>query len=272
MYIRHLISSGKLSSYIEPWVPWWTLPEAKDINLGTDGTGLIQEKNVSTDLEPSGAEILSPFPRLPSDPIPTLQSLTSVDPSPLLIIHLADILYGYCFTLKLYNGDWGGDALGATEALLSISAVTGQSFVLESLDEVLSGCLSRVCSPEWRDRGGKEYAIGLVEDVANLLKLGTTGVILALTELQRMVTVGGKEMKESSKVLKNDVAKQQKNKLKGINKKLQYFLSWAFSQEDQVFLSFGSLVETHRNKLRNENTSVASYSPGQRRNPLIVEQ
>lgn len=45
------------------------------------------------------------LPAAPQDPLPLLASLTKAVPSPLLQWQLLDILYTYCFVMRLYNGE-----------------------------------------------------------------------------------------------------------------------------------------------------------------------
>lgn len=45
------------------------------------------------------------LPAAPQTPLPLLASLTKTVPSPLLQWQLLDILYTYCFVMRLYNGD-----------------------------------------------------------------------------------------------------------------------------------------------------------------------
>lgn len=49
--------------------------------------------------------------------------LTKARPSPLLQLHLLDLLYSYCYVLRLYNGDYTSDPAGAADMLFSLSAV-----------------------------------------------------------------------------------------------------------------------------------------------------
>ena len=48
---------------------------------------------------------LSPLPPLKVAPIPSLTSLTTARASPLLRWQLLELLYAYCFIMRLYNGD-----------------------------------------------------------------------------------------------------------------------------------------------------------------------
>ncbi|KAH6777387.1 HIT-type Zinc finger family protein [Perilla frutescens var. frutescens] len=52
---------------------------------------------------------LQEIPLGPESPLPLVSKLTASGPSPLLAIHLVDIIYSYCFTIRLYNGDWKAD-------------------------------------------------------------------------------------------------------------------------------------------------------------------
>ena len=49
------------------------------------------------------------LPAAPGQPLPTLKSLTKAAPSPLLQYQLLDIVYTYCFLMRLYNGDYTTD-------------------------------------------------------------------------------------------------------------------------------------------------------------------
>ena len=95
---------------IEPWEPWWLKPSARRVSLSKEGTQLVQplaEHKVSVSLQDDDLESYqsSEIPPGPESPLPPVSKLSSAEPSPLLTVHLVDILYSYCFTLRLYNGD-----------------------------------------------------------------------------------------------------------------------------------------------------------------------
>ncbi|KAG6791554.1 hypothetical protein POTOM_000677 [Populus tomentosa] len=81
--------------------------------------------------------------------IPPVRKLVSREPPPFLAYHLADIIYSYCFTQRLYNGDWHSDAIGSETVVLGVSSVLGQAGQPETVLEALSYCLERTCSPEY---------------------------------------------------------------------------------------------------------------------------
>ncbi len=68
---------------------------------------------------------VSGLPAAPSQPLPLLASLTKVPPSPLLQWQLLDILYTYCFVMRLYNGDYSSDPQVWCLAIKVLLAISG---------------------------------------------------------------------------------------------------------------------------------------------------
>ena len=68
--------------------------------------------------------------------------------SPLLPYHLVDILYSYCYIMRLYNGDISFDILGAVESMLSISNVLEGKPNLNSIKESLAPCIENTRTSE----------------------------------------------------------------------------------------------------------------------------
>ena len=144
-------ASGELSHMMEPWTAWWTLPEARDISLGRDGSKMIavvevvadtnadvnfdvcarQEVSSSLAVAAGKEGVAGSRPRrstgavpLPPDaPLPPLSRLTSAKPSPALRWHLLDVLGAYTLTLRAHDGDWGAEPSAALAALVSLSTV-----------------------------------------------------------------------------------------------------------------------------------------------------
>ena len=117
---QRALASGELSKMIEPWDPWWLSSSAQRISLGAQGKQLVQCVEEEDDKE---GTFVSDIPRGPDAPLMSLSKLSSTKPSPLLAIHLVDVLYSYCFTLRR---EWQSDSLGAATMVLSVSSVLGQ--------------------------------------------------------------------------------------------------------------------------------------------------
>ncbi|KAL5763365.1 hypothetical protein ACOSP7_019629 [Xanthoceras sorbifolium] len=107
------MASGELSKMIEPWDPWWLKPSARTISLSKQGTQLIQLVSKQEASVPSDEDLVS---------------------------------INYCFTLRVYNGDWQSDALGSAMMVLTVSSVLDQGRQPETIREALSYCLEQTCS------------------------------------------------------------------------------------------------------------------------------
>ncbi|KAI3716798.1 hypothetical protein L1987_67954 [Smallanthus sonchifolius] len=186
-HFQRAMASGELSKLIEPWEPWWLRPSARTISLSQEGTQLVQ---AITEHEPDPSDHTHEVPPGPETSLPPVNKLSSSEPSPLLAIHLVDILYSYCFTLRLYNGDWESDPVDSATVVLTISLVLGQSGQPETVSEALSYCLEQTCSPAFRQMGGSQFGLGIIDDVASLLSLGCDGLICALCDMHRMLKAG----------------------------------------------------------------------------------
>ncbi|OEL32403.1 hypothetical protein BAE44_0006578 [Dichanthelium oligosanthes] len=248
---RQALASGELSKMIEPWTPWWKKPSARSISLSPDGSQLIRQVSVEdtatsdpmTDQEPSINEI----PEGPESPLPSLKQLTRAEPSPLLAVHLVDILYSYCFTLRLYNGDWHSDPLGASTVALSMSKVMGEDAKPETVPEALTACIEETCSPAYRHTGGFSFAIGLVDDIISILSLGHNALVCALSDFHRLIEAG-KSMLKAEKVGKMGSV-QSSSKLRGAARKLFFMTCWVHEQPDEAWPPLARIVEVQKASL-----------------------
>ncbi|KAD5508221.1 hypothetical protein E3N88_15924 [Mikania micrantha] len=206
------------------------------------GTQLVQPiAKHESDLSDHTHEI----PPGPETALPPVSKLSSTEPSPLLAIHLVDILYSYCFTLRLYNGDWESDPVDSATVFLTISLVLGQSGQPETISEVLSHCLEQTCSPAFRHMGGPHFGLGILDDVASLLSLGGDGLICALCDTRRMLKAGLREVKmEKTRDVKRT---EMKAKLKSGERKVYFLMCWVHEQPQEGWSSLAGLVTSEKN-------------------------
>ncbi|KMT12437.1 hypothetical protein BVRB_5g103670 isoform B [Beta vulgaris subsp. vulgaris] len=262
---QRAIATGELSKMIEPWEPWWLKPSARTMSLSHEGTRLIQP--LATREEASGLNpdenLESEIPPGPETSLPPLKELTSAEPSPLLAFHLVDILYSYCFTLRLYNGDWQSDAIGASMVILSLSSVLGQGAQPESMFEAISYCLEQTCSPAFRHMGGSLFGFGVLDDVVSIICSGRATLVCAVSDLQRMVEAGERELK--SEKPKRAKSSEVKSKLKSVIRKIYFILSWVNEQEEEVWSSLSVLVQA-------EKASQLEYRGNERRRSSTAEK
>ncbi|PRQ16428.1 hypothetical protein RchiOBHm_Chr7g0184121 [Rosa chinensis] len=185
----------------------------------------------------------SEIPPGPETPLPPLSKLSSAKPSPFLAVHLVDIIYSYCFALSLYNSDWQSDATGSAMVVLSVSSVLGQGGQPETVLEALSYCLEQTCSPAFRQMGGLQFGLGLVDDVITLLTLGTA-LLCLLCDLQRMVQAGETELK-SEKPRKSRRA-EIRSTLKQAERKIYFLKWWVREQPGEAWSSLGVIARAEK--------------------------
>ncbi|XP_073000717.1 uncharacterized protein [Typha latifolia] len=238
------LASGELSKLIEPWTPWWTKPDAGSVSLSPDGSQLIRqmhEHEESGTYPSSTAESkVSEIPPGPESPLPSLRQLTRKEPSPLLAVHLVDVLYSYCFTLRLYNGEWQSDPFGATTVVLSMSKVLGTDVRPETVAEALGACLEQACSPAYRHAGGVRFAIGLVDDIIALLSLGGDALVCSLCDLRRLIQAGERSIK-TEKMEKAEKSRSSLQ-LRGAERKLYFLMCWVHEQPEEAWSSLAAIV------------------------------
>lgn len=268
------VASGKISHMVIPWEPWWLKPSASTISLSSQGCQLVQsldisEDQMSRDLCPGVANLdengLSDIPAGPENPLSSVGKLTKTEPSPLLAVHMVDVIYSYCFTLRFFNGDWKSDPLDAAMVCLSLSAVLSQVALPETVSEVLSKCLETSCSASFKHAGGLRFGICLFDDVHALLRLGRAALVCALMDLYRFLEAAAKEVKgerskkrehSSKQMIANEKAKRQeirndesRKSLQSASKKVYFLMCWTNEQPKEVWTSLAALVEVEKNTL-----------------------
>lgn len=223
-------------------------PSAKYITLSSDGTQLVQpiriEELGSSSKDDIESDQLHDIPPGPEKPLPPVHTLTATEPSPLLAIHLVDIIYSYCFTLRLYNGDWKADPLESAMVVLSVSSVLGQNGHPESVLEALLYCLVQTCSPSYKHMGGSNFGLSIMEDITNLLHLGTGALICLLCDLQKLIQSAEKELK--SEKLQKSKRLEMKNKFKSAERKTYFIMCWVHEQPPEAWSSLAAIVTTEK--------------------------
>ncbi|MCO5575629.1 hypothetical protein L7F22_029431 [Adiantum nelumboides] len=266
------LAAGELSHMIKPWEPWWLSPLASRIVLTKEGTRVAQPLEHSDKDESDHFDVPSPL----GSPLPPLRDLTSKLPSPLLGIHLVEVLYSYCFTLRFFNGDWTCDTVAAAWTCLSVSHVLGSSACPETIREALNDCFVTICSPYFKSAGGLKFALALLDDVVALLRVGRPGVICALADLHRMLEKAVKDFKQGvctpAHKLYPPTGRQKtkassSSQLKVACKKVFFLLCWANEQPFEVFGTHAFIVENEKGEVseiqerKNPKVTVNSEKP-----------
>ncbi|PWA78031.1 HIT-type Zinc finger family protein [Artemisia annua] len=266
-HFQRAVASGELSKLIEPWEPWWFKPSARTISLSPEGTQLVQP---ITNEEADPLNKTNEVPLGPETALAPISELTSTEPSPLLAIHLVDILYSYCFTLRLYNDDWESEPAGSTVVVLSISSVLGHNGQPETVSEALSYCLEQTYSPAFRHMGGSQFGLGILDGVVSLLSLGGDALVCGLCDLHRMIKAGMKEVKMEKR------HKEIKGKSKSGERKVYFLICWVHDQPQEVWSSLAGLVMVEKNAAMdykgNGTGDWRAEKKAERKGKVIIEE
>lgn len=246
---QRAVASGELSKMIEPWEPWWLKPSVRTLSLSQEGSQLVQplvnqQKAAVSSHEDLESNDSTEIPSGPETPLPPLRKLCSQQPSPLVVVNLIDIIYSYCFTLRLYNGDWHMDAEGSAMVLLSVSSVLGSGRQPETVREALCLCLEQTCSPAYKHMGGFQFGLGLIDDLMTLLSHGGSALICSLCDLQRLIQAGGRDLRSE----KRDRPKRGgvSNKLKHAERKVFFMMCWVHEQQGEAWSSLADIVRADK--------------------------
>lgn len=145
--------------------------------------------------------------------------------SPLLPYHLVDILYSYCYVLRLYNGDTSFDINGVIEAMLTISDVIEGTPNLDSVKKSLSSCIENTRKSELFVE--YQWQVEVVHDVELVLQ-SKEHISKALYEMFMLFS---------------------SSKHKKATKKLQFFFAWAPSINKKVLENLAEEVHEYYTSL-----------------------
>lgn len=247
---QRAMASGELGKLIMPWEAWWSKPSARRISLSRDGMQLVkplpqQEATISPQ-DSAESDQLNEIPAGPETPLPPVNKLTSREPSPLVAFQLIDIMYSYCFALRLYNGDWQSDALGTAMVVLDLSNVLAEAGQPESVRGALAYCLEQTCSATYKHTGGLRFGLGLLDDTLTLLNLGGAAIVCFLCDLRRLVEAAEREIQSGRE---RNSKSRIKSKLKQASRKVYFMMCWVHEQPDETWTSLAALVETEKKSI-----------------------
>lgn len=262
------VADGRLSQFVALWQPWWLRDphqyEQETAALRRQGA-LIEEIGFSSDDEQEDkeeqdvSELLTIKSRtlpvalftaeLAERMPPDLKSLLppgSAGPSPLLRVHLMEILFSYAMIMRTFNGDWQQDVEDAALTLLHLCQVLGQDAKFDSMAHVLHACkLKRVDNSVATTKTvGTVESHRLALSDAQALLTSRTFVLDALIDLRQLVASYRQELLARSSdesaqrrapTTSKTVAKQHKRttraaarRMDGVERKLWFYLVWAF--------------------------------------------
>lgn len=262
--------------------------KAEECQLAADGTARIQcigsndNDNTTPDCADAGhlnETNRGDVPSAPTTALRPLSELTSKEASPVLLQHLLDVLYGYCLVLRLYNGQYSTDLVGACDVLLTASAVLGQTRPAPSQDSdtcntVLFASVTSACTPgssstiianthtttssTFQSNStctnaacvSRGFAISLLADVAKLLHLGRSCILLALNDASKLLRKGLKELKSSISNIPDSTRKSNLTQYGVIDSKDMRSLDDKRKVDTVLDPSMTKRIQQHKNAVR----------------------
>lgn len=209
------VSSGKMTYAVPLWTAWWS-----DKNRC-----LVQE--VSKQPTSAVPSVLSSIPELPK--------LTKLPASDMIPFSIVNVLYGYSYTARLYNGDHVSMSSETAPVILDISESLGRG-VFPDAATALAGCLSRLDSGAAHSHFvSREYSVVIIRDVCQIIAGPSDArpleyVLAALSDCYHIFRTARKELAQvgrSSGEQADDEGKTLKQKLSLAQKKIEFLLSWA---------------------------------------------
>ncbi|XP_026129370.1 zinc finger HIT domain-containing protein 2 [Carassius auratus] len=281
---ERLVKEGGIGGVVVLWSPWWERHEK-------DTKALIKElqsendkemhnvndkkdrkiKKVSSNKVKSDKSLKSFIPPI-SAKIPPLHTLSS-NPSPLVQYNLINALYGYTFSLCLYNGDISEMLCEFCQVVLSISEVLGDGRVFNSVSEALDAAMRAVSAGGYFDREDPLASLRAVEAVAHILtgESREDAVGYSLSALSQLRTALSKA---KASVPKED--EQMRRVYFQAGKKCEFFQSW-LKENPKVLRSLAGCVwmdyerrETERMRLEGEKKCLEKGRE-KSKGPLIEE-
>lgn len=208
--------------------------------------------------------------------IPRLHTVTS-NPSPLVQFSVVNALFGYAFSLRLFNGDVSDPErlLEFCWATLEISDSLGSGRVFSSLSEALEGAVLAVSASGRLDRDDPHAAVRALEATAHILtgrsKSDPAGYALsALSQLRTTFSKARASIKGAEQ--------EWSRKLFLARKKCEFFQSWVTESAGAVrSLAHSTWREYNRKQaereaLERERRLVDGWRKGRGGGKVLIEE
>ncbi|XP_029927289.1 zinc finger HIT domain-containing protein 2 [Myripristis murdjan] len=207
--------------------------------------------------------------------IPKLSSLSS-NPSPLIRYSLVNALFGYTFTMCLFNGDIESLMLEFCDTILSVSEALNSSRVFNSVQEAVESGEAALLAGGYFDREDPHAPARAVEAVAHIMtgrsRRDAAGYCLAgLSQLRSVLSKARAALPKGE-----DGGKRQKYFLAG--KKCEFFQAWALESSQQIRRLAMELWNEHgkkqseRNIMDKAKTAVEESLKKRERKGVLIEE
>ncbi|KAI3362766.1 hypothetical protein L3Q82_001821 [Scortum barcoo] len=290
-----LMKGGALGGLVPLWRPWWeehevgrgALVEVLEEEVGKlekENSTTVNEQAVDNQVKRSqgavtklkkakggnrkernkGKGTVSCVPPV-SSKIPKLSSLCA-NPSPLVCYGLVNALFGYTFTLCLFNNDTDSLMFEFCDMILALSEALNTNRVFNSAQEALNCGETLILGGGYLDKEDPLAPDRAVEAVAHILtgrdRKDTTGYCLAaLSQLRSVLS------RARAALLKEGDEGARRQKCFLASKKCEYFQAWVLDNEHRIRTLALELWSEHSK--RESVMEMSPMSPGASLDVLI---
>ncbi|CAH1785269.1 unnamed protein product [Owenia fusiformis] len=236
-----MLQDGRLGHLVELWEPWWTSHNA----------ALVTEVGKKIQPPKGQLQILTK--------IPEIGLLLKNPPSENIKYGVLNILYGYCYLLRLHNGEQAADsAIQFCQDLKEISDCLGD-MVYSLTSEALQIAIENISGKAKSVFVSQEFSISIIEDVKHVIIGPDTSssidyVLAALSDIYRNFVSARKmvnnELKNVTKPEEQAALKEMKKGFFKIGKGVEFKLAWA--------KSYGAMMQSLIPELELELCSLTS--------------
>ncbi|XP_032409998.1 zinc finger HIT domain-containing protein 2 [Xiphophorus hellerii] len=242
-----LLKRGDLSGVVPLWKPWWEEHDEngrpliqvlqEDVNKlekGHNDQVKISQEDDEKKIQggkSKGSSVSVKVPSISAN-IPKLSSLCA-NPSPLVCYSIVNALYGFAFSLSLFNGDTDSLMLEVCDMTLSLSEALSSGKVFNSIQEALDCGEALVLRGGYLDREDPLAPARAAEAVAHIMtgrdRRDASGYSLAaLSQLRKTLS------KARGKLSKEGEEGTRRQKYFQANKKCEFFQAWVKDNVQQV--------------------------------------
>ncbi|CAH0489718.1 unnamed protein product [Peronospora farinosa] len=248
------VADGRLGKLVGLWTPWWFMSERKYCSETTarrrqfileeiEDDGYENEELIMVEpavLYPVGLFTNSEAQNMPDGIIALLPGGRL--PSPCLRFNLIEVLFAYTLVLRAFNGDYGQDVAEAALMLLDLCQVLSLDARYGSVEHVCVTCLEK------RSSDGPAANALAIQDTQQLLR-SDVFLLDALSDTHALLKKYAQELARSGETDKQ--ARKEKKaamkKLTVVQKKLEFYKTWAYRTPIDEFRALVAEIEAYVN-------------------------
>lgn len=256
-----LVETGEILNLIpghEFWTPWWT----------TYKPVLVQEVGAANGNKDSNVPEIA-------HSIPLLSSLSSKPISPLVRHSIANVLISFCYVCRYFNGEVHKNPHEAIAELLGASSVLREATA--TFDDSRAAIQASIQYLMTSKSVPVAFAIELLEDTKLIAGKSDIGLRF-MSDLLLLVKQVIAEVTEVTEVKVTDSKKNERKKVKLLQKKVQFLLSWMVANGQELANSAVDIeyellsMKGHERTIRESHSFIRENHVPKERNKVLIEE